>query len=392
MKPPHGYPARTGNRIWEVSRTEKGWGTPVPFDTTASQGHDYAHSVSSNGTIYFSSGIPSETNWNIRRSEKINGRYIKPELLPYDINSKDYEDGAYIAPDESFLIFESQRPDGTEGNLSLFICFKNKNGQWSSPVNMGPKINSGKGERFARLSPDGKYLFFGSFRNPLPGSRGADIYWIDAKVIEELRNTQEAKTPIDHSLGKNILEALNNKNNNRAATLLKDWLQSHPNSLDALVLYSAALRRQHRYAEAEQLFKTNHPDWNNNNGIQMERALIRIGLKDEAGARKLLVPVLAQPMDLRKKYAHLADELFSMKEYLLSDEYFEMAYALRPNATSLYNRGCAYALIGENTKAFELLNKAVDNGFNSKQQFEQDHDLKSLQSDMQWKELQKRLR
>ena len=387
-----GYTQRTGNRIWEVSRTKNGWGTPTPFDTTASQGHNYAHSLTNSGTIYFSSGVSSETNWNIRRSEKKNGRYTQPELLPYDINSKDYEDGAYIAPDESFLIFESQRPDGTDGNLSLFISFKNKKGQWQSPVNMGPKINSGQGERFARLSPDGKYLFFGSFRNPSPGSRGADIYWIDAKVIEELRNEHDEARHIDLSLGKDILEALNNKNYNRAAASLKIWLQSHPNSLDAFVLYSTALRRQKRYIEAAQLFKTNNQHWNGNTGMVMEMALIRFAVKDEAGARKLLAPVLAQPMDLRKKYAHLADELFSMNEFTLSDEYFDKAYALRPVAVALYNRACAYALSGQKTKAYALLNRAVDNGFNSKKQFEQDSDLLSLHSDPQWKALQKRLK
>jgi Tol biopolymer transport system component len=37
----------------------------------------------------------------------------------------------------------------------------------------------------ARVTPDGKYLFFMSDR---PGSaRERSIYWVDAKVIEELR-------------------------------------------------------------------------------------------------------------------------------------------------------------------------------------------------------------
>ena len=48
---------------------------------------------------------------------------------------------------------------------------------------MGPKINTEKSERFAGLSPDMKYLFFGSDRNG-----NSDIFWIDAKVIDELRS------------------------------------------------------------------------------------------------------------------------------------------------------------------------------------------------------------
>ena len=47
---------------------------------------------------------------------------------------------------------------------------------------MGAKVNSEWAERFARISPDGKYLFFG--RNT---SHGFDIYWIDAGIINELK-------------------------------------------------------------------------------------------------------------------------------------------------------------------------------------------------------------
>jgi hypothetical protein len=52
---------------------------------------------------------------------------------------------------------------------------------------MGPKINTGSYERFARVSPDGEYLFFGSDRNRTAEKIGYDMYWIGAKVIDELR-------------------------------------------------------------------------------------------------------------------------------------------------------------------------------------------------------------
>lgn len=391
-KVPAGYRQGSGNRIWEVARTVNGWGTPLPFDTTASQSQDYAHSMSKNGTLYFSSGIREGTNWNIRKSEKVNGMYTKPELLPYNINSRDYEDGPYISPDESFLIFESQRPEGTEGNLSLFISFKNKEGDWGMPVNMGPKINSGKGERFARLSPDGKYLFFGSFRNASTTSRGADIYWIDAKVIDELRNSETVKNMIERPLGDELLAALDKKDVNGSADLLERWLHLYPNSLDAVDIYSSILRRQKRYSEAELLLTNPIAEGNGNAEIMIERALVKFGLHDSDGARNLLSPLLEQKMDLRNKFSYLSDELFSMAEYLLSDEYFEQAMAIRSNATAVYNRACAYALINDKTKAFELLNKAIANGLNTRSAFESDPDLTSLQSDERWKLLIKKLK
>jgi hypothetical protein len=38
-------------------------------------------------------------------------------------------------------------------------------------------------ERFARLTPDGRYLFFGSNRS---GDRG-DVFWIPVEVVKPLR-------------------------------------------------------------------------------------------------------------------------------------------------------------------------------------------------------------
>lgn len=47
-------------------------------------------------------------------------------------------------------------------------------------------------------------------------------------------------------------------------------------------------------------------------------------------------------------------------------------------ATALYNLGCAHALLGNKDQALLELTKAVDSGFRTVQQFEQDSDLDSL--------------
>ncbi len=388
---PAGY-SSNGNRIWQVRRMEAGWGEPVPFDTIASQGGDYANAITKKGTLYFSSAVRRGTNWNIRRAEIKDGRYTKPVLLPYPINSIDYEDGAYVDPDERYLIFESQRPEGTNGNLSLFISFKNNNGQWSLPVNMGPTINSGNGERFAKLSPDGKYLFFGSFRDPQPNSRGADIYWVDANVIEELRQIKEANIFIEQPLGDSILAALDRRDVRASTGFLKQWLDLHPGHLDAMVIYSSMLRRQNRSVDAANIFTPFKEEWKTNNALLMELALIKAGTGDEVGARQILAPVLAQPMDLRKKYMHLADELLAMQLYQLSDEYFEHAHLMRPQAVGLYNRACGYALVGEKNKAFALLSRAAEGGFHLRKDYEMDPDLQSLKEDPRWNVLMEKLK
>lgn len=187
-KAPAGYPSGRGNRIWSVAKTSDGWGIPEPIDTTISKSQEFGHSVSKTGTLYFASTQGGQ-DLNIYRSTFTNGRYSEPVMLPPDINSTGYDDGPFIAPDERYLIFESGR-EGINGSLDLFIVFKNNDGQWGTPVNMGPKINTEYYERFGRVSPDGKYLFFASDRNKTPGRAGYDMYWIDAKVIDELRQNE----------------------------------------------------------------------------------------------------------------------------------------------------------------------------------------------------------
>ena len=181
-KLPSGTRTSKGNVLWRVGRTETGWSTPQPLDSIISGGGDYAPTLSKKGNLYFTHGPFRSPDWNIFVSE--NNEVSEPLSA---INSPGYDDGAYISPDESYLIFESDRPGGVGGSIDLYISFKGENGKWNEPVNMGAKINTSASERFAGLSPDGKILFFGSNRRLVDDNPNFDIYWINASVIDELR-------------------------------------------------------------------------------------------------------------------------------------------------------------------------------------------------------------
>ena len=385
-KLPLGYPDLRDMQLWEVERNQNGWGTPVPVDTTVSQGSDYAHSITSNGTIYISSALGGGTNFNIRKAENKNGSFSKPVVLPYNINGTGYEDGPYIAPDESFIIFESDRPHETDGFIDLYISFKNEEGNWTLPVNMGPKINSPFAERFARLSPDGKYLFFGSNRTQSTDNWGFDIYWIDAKVIDELRNEADAKNAMEQQLGENLIAALYAYDYKTSAGLLKQWLDHHPGDLDATVIYSSTMRKLKRFAEAEVLLE-GKSEWKNNPSVIMEKALSKSGLNKNDEASTLLSPILAAGDRQRDRYVQLSNELLEMGKYSESDGYFEKAMAINSNGYEYLRRARAYAKAGEKDQAFQNLDKAAGYGYISKQEFVSDADLAALRQDSRWKKL-----
>ncbi len=385
-KAPSGYPG-TDMRFWEVERNEGDWKKPKPFDTIVSKGREFAHSIAENGTLYFSVWPEEGRNMNLLKAEIKNGNYTEPVLLPFNINSVDYEDGPYIAPDESFLIMESQRPESIGGSLDLYISFKVSGDRWTIPVNMGPKVNTAFSERFARLSPDGKYLFFGSSRNQSADNIGFDIYWIDAGVIDELRNETSMQPVIDPSLGEEILNALSKKENERSVVLLKRWIDNDPNNLDATVLYSVALRRLKRYADAEKFLDSIPSTWKGNPNILMEMGLIRTGLQKDEEAATILSAILADGEQQRDRYLHLSNELLEMEMFQKSDTYFESAMAINSNMYEYYRRAQAYALVGKKDRVIELLQEAIERGYTSRQDIENDKSFAQLRSDVRWKKL-----
>jgi len=167
-------------------RTEKGWSQVkslgAPFDSLPIM----RLSASSKGTYYFDE-FKQDFTGDIRYSRLVNGRYEEPKLLGKEINSgKSFH--PFIASDESYLIFDSER-EGGYGDSDLYISYREKDGSWGKVINLGDKINTEGWEAVASVTADGKYLFFN--RNMTPDNHeNVDIFWVDAEFIEILRPKQ----------------------------------------------------------------------------------------------------------------------------------------------------------------------------------------------------------
>lgn len=169
--------------FWLSERTGPRWSEPrhLGFNVNSDR-EDYYPTVTRKGTLYFSSQREGQGTNNIYRSVLEDSKYMKAEKLGETINTKYREFDPFIAPDESYIIFASGRPGGY-GASDLYISFRKKDGTWTMAKNMGDQINSSSPDYTPMLSPDGKYLFFTSAR-----SGASDIYWIDAKIIEQSKS------------------------------------------------------------------------------------------------------------------------------------------------------------------------------------------------------------
>jgi hypothetical protein len=194
-------------RIMFVEKSNREWCDPKEVSL---QAFGFI-SVASNGNLYFVTEDPEiegPYNYFMYKSCYKNGKYLFPERLSNAIN----DEGCfrpYIAPDESYIIFDRDHSDnnlGNEGEEDLYISFRDKNGEWTKAKNMGTGINTKYRDKRAFVSFDGKYLFFASSRIEtkefpkdamnltelkqllnVPTNGCEHIYWVDAKVIDELK-------------------------------------------------------------------------------------------------------------------------------------------------------------------------------------------------------------
>lgn len=183
---PDGETMHLGDRY--LKRTETGWSKLQSLEPpTVSNDSMYIMRLSSsvNGTFYFDTYKENDLTFPIRYSRFIDGKHEEPIALPKAINTGTFLSHPFIAPDESYLLFDAKREDGF-GDSDIYISFKQKDGTWGNAINLGDKINTGAWEASASITPDGKYLFFS--RNV--GSddfENVDIFWVSSKVLQELR-------------------------------------------------------------------------------------------------------------------------------------------------------------------------------------------------------------
>lgn len=109
-------------------RTNDGW------SEIKSLGDDYEkiwimRLTSSNRGTYVFDEATREGNGTLRYSSMVNGERQAPLPLPKTINKGKWNAHPFIAPDESYILWDGERETGFGGN-DIYISFKQPDGSW----------------------------------------------------------------------------------------------------------------------------------------------------------------------------------------------------------------------------------------------------------------------
>ena len=132
--------------IWYVERKNKQekWSDPINMGSIVnSDKNEFYPSIADNGNLYFTANYEdSKGKDDIYLSKFIDGNYQAPYSLSDSINTEGDEYNAFIAPDESYLIFGAYNRSDGFGSGDLYISYKKSNSNWTLAENMGEIINS----------------------------------------------------------------------------------------------------------------------------------------------------------------------------------------------------------------------------------------------------------
>jgi Tol biopolymer transport system component len=169
--------AFTDEKIWYVNRLEDSWSDAVLLDSPINDDLVFFPNQAKNGDLYYFNLSTFKTYYAPNK----NGEF--PEVQEVALESGHH---AFISPSQEYLILTARNEEGGRRDNDMYVHFKEKDGTWTKPINLGNTINTTFNEKTPRISPDGKYLFFGRDERDIePGL--ANIYWVSIEVIEKLR-------------------------------------------------------------------------------------------------------------------------------------------------------------------------------------------------------------
>lgn len=174
------------NQLAVKNRTESGWSDFQKLDLTFQNESDhFVASLSANGTaIVFSAMLKSNVAYDPKRNEndlfvclkQEDGKWSTPINLGSTINTIGEETSPFLAADGKTLYFASNGRPGY-GDQDIYFTTRQDDSwaNWSVPLNLGPQINSPRFDAYYTLPASSEFAYFVSYDQ---GYGKADIFKI----------------------------------------------------------------------------------------------------------------------------------------------------------------------------------------------------------------------
>ena len=130
--------------IWYVTKKNGTWSAPQhtgpELNSTADE---FYPSVTQDGSIYFTAALAeNKGEEDIYKAKFKHGEFEKPVNIGGGVNTALDEFNAFVDPAENYLLFSAVNGEGDNGRGDLYISFRNEQGEWGQPKNLGPSVNS----------------------------------------------------------------------------------------------------------------------------------------------------------------------------------------------------------------------------------------------------------
>jgi len=126
--------------LWIIRRTPSGWGEPEKLGGGVNTAADeFYATMTEDGTLYFTRLVSGQQL--LFRAQSSSDGYQTGEALSPEINNPDAYH-PFIAPDGSYLLFNSYTLPGGYGETDIYVSFRQPDGNFGPPLNLGPAVNS----------------------------------------------------------------------------------------------------------------------------------------------------------------------------------------------------------------------------------------------------------
>ena len=201
------YTARLyGQEDFIMSTKKDGvWQKGVPLDGVNTEQNEGAQSISADGKFLVFTACNRKDGYgscDLYYSEIRDGRWTPAANIGSPINSRGWESQPSISADGRAIYFTSNRKGG-QGGKDIWISYRQKDGKWGRPQNLGDIINSPYDEQSPFIHADNQTLYFMSDGHP--GMGGHDLFFARKKNEKEWFTPKNLGYPINTEAGEGAL-------------------------------------------------------------------------------------------------------------------------------------------------------------------------------------------